>query len=109
MEYMRGIERLHLDRGWSCIGYHYVVMPSGRVFAGRPEDAQGAHALGHNHETLGVAVAGNFEHEPPTPAMLDSLFALLEGLSAPPGALLTHADLDPNTACPGRLLLEALP
>jgi N-acetylmuramoyl-L-alanine amidase len=108
--YMRGIEQLHLDRGWSAVGYHFVIMPSGRVFEGRPLWALGAHVEGHNHGTMGIALAGNFEEESPTSAAVQSLQALAQRLT-PGGSALTllpHGDLM-ETACPGRFLREALP
>jgi hypothetical protein len=108
--YMRGIEQLHLDRGWSAVGYHFVIMPSGRVFEGRPLWALGAHVEGHNHGTIGIALAGNFEEASPTSAAVQSLQALAQRLT-PGGSALTllpHGDLM-ETACPGRFLREALP
>jgi hypothetical protein len=108
ISYMRRIERLHLDRGWSAVGYHFVVMPSGHVFEGRPLWAVGAHATGHNH-AVGIALAGNFEEERPQRAAIESLEAIRLRLSpkAHPIRLLAHRDLMP-TACPGRFLWEAL-
>lgn len=107
--YMRGIEQLHLDRGWSAVGYHFVIMPSGRVFEGRPLWALGAHVEGHNHGTIGIALAGNFEEDSPTSAAVQSVQALAQRLT-PGGSALTllpHGDLV-ETACPGRFLREAL-
>lgn len=107
--YMKGIERLHLDRGWAAIGYHFVIMPSGRVYRGRPHSAIGAHAEGNNRDSIGIALAGDFEQERPHPAAIDSLRSLAADL-APPGRLLplvAHGDLTP-TACPGRLLRTTL-
>ncbi len=70
---MREIQRWHLERGWATVGYHFVLSPSGRVFLGRPVDRLGAHVLGHNVGTVGIALMGNFELERPTPAALESL------------------------------------
>lgn len=107
--YMRGIERLHLDRGWVGIGYHFVVMPRGRIFEGRPIWAIGAHAKGHNRDAVGIALAGNFDEERPARAALASLEAIRGRLSpgARPIELLSHRQLT-ATACPGSLLCEAL-
>jgi hypothetical protein len=108
--YMRRIEQIHLERGWSAVGYHFVIMPSGRVFAGRPPWALGAHAEGHNQGTIGIALAGNFEEESPTSAAVRSLHTLAQRVT--PGGrgltLLPHGDLM-ETACPGRFLRQALP
>lgn len=42
------------DRGWSDLGYHYVVFPKGEIIQGRPLDKVGAHVIGHNRGTLGI-------------------------------------------------------
>ena len=99
---MRRIEDLHLERGWQAVGYHLVIMPSGRVFAGRPMWALGAHAAGHNRGAVGIALAGDFEKELPTRAAIESLARVRGSLS-----LVCHGDLMP-TACPGARLREAL-
>jgi hypothetical protein len=107
--YMKRIERLHLDRGWAAVGYHFVIMPSGRVYSGRPPGTVGAHAHGSNSDSIGIALAGDFERERPHPAAIRSLRSLAEHL-APTGRslpLIAHGDLTP-TACPGRLLRIAL-
>lgn len=107
--HMRQIERLHLGRGWSGVGYHFVIMPSGRVYAGRPPWAVGAHALGRNRDSLGIALAGNFEKDTPRAAALSALELLRSDHSDPanPLTLIPHGDLT-ETDCPGRLLRQAL-
>lgn len=52
------IHRWHLERGWSGIGYHYVIKIDGTVEAGRPEYWQGAHASGNNSGSIGIAMVG---------------------------------------------------
>jgi RimJ/RimL family protein N-acetyltransferase len=103
--HMREIQRLHLSRGWTDVGYHFVIAPSGRIFGGRPPGALGAHARGYNRGALGVALAGDFEVERPTEAALRSLGLVLARLV--PGArvvpLLGHRDVA-DTVCPGRFL-----
>ena len=42
------IDLWHRQRGWSGIGYHFVIRRDGRVEAGRPLDRPGAHAQGFN-------------------------------------------------------------
>ena len=45
---VKEIDRWHKDRGWSQIGYHYVVRRNGEIERGRPIEQQGAHAKGAN-------------------------------------------------------------
>jgi N-acetylmuramoyl-L-alanine amidase len=53
------IRRWHVvERGWSDIGYHYVVRLDGTVEKGRSEELQGAHTKGQNSSSIGVAYVG---------------------------------------------------
>jgi hypothetical protein len=103
---MRAIQRNHKARDWIDVGYHFVVMPSGRIFLGRPVSAVGAHVAGHNTGSVGVSLAGDFDVEEPTPAAIRSIDYVLERL-VPGGAglpLVGHRDLAPTTTCPGAAL-----
>jgi len=108
--YMRRIEQLHLSRGWAAIGYHFVIMPSGRVYEGRPADVLGAHVFGHNRGTIGVAVAGDFDREQPTAPALAAIDRVRsEIVSAASGVpVVGHRDLAADSSCPGELLYRAL-
>jgi len=46
-------------KDWNDIGYHTVIEPSGRAMAGRVVMDPGAHCIGHNHDSVGICVAGN--------------------------------------------------
>ncbi len=52
------IKRWHLEKGWSDIGYHYVIELDGTVKAGRPLEKVGAHARGHNESSIGICYIG---------------------------------------------------
>lgn len=52
------INRWHIERGWSGIGYHYVIGLDGKVEKGRDEQKQGAHASGHNANSIGICYIG---------------------------------------------------
>jgi|2_EtaG_2_1085320.scaffolds.fasta_scaffold158191_2 N-acetyl-anhydromuramyl-L-alanine amidase AmpD len=56
------IDRSHLDRGFSGVGYHFVIEATGLVRLGRPVVAVGAHAKGANRDSIGVCLVGAF-HE----------------------------------------------
>lgn len=45
-------------RGWSDIGYHYIIDRYGHVYEGRDVDVSGAHCTGHNSHSIGVAYVG---------------------------------------------------
>lgn len=48
----------HKARGWSDIGYHYLVSRDGSIHIGRPVGQVGAHVSGRNAGTIGVAYVG---------------------------------------------------
>lgn len=52
------ITRWHRERGFTTIGYHYVVLLDGTIERGRPEEQVGAHCKGHNSRSIGVAYVG---------------------------------------------------
>jgi len=52
------IRSWHKKRGWSDIGYHYVIYLDGSVHNGRHVEKVGAHVVGHNADTIGVVYVG---------------------------------------------------
>jgi len=63
---VEGIRRYHMqERGWSDIGYHWLVAPDGTCYSGRPMSRSGAHTLNRNAHTVGVAAIANFDSEDP--------------------------------------------
>lgn len=52
------IHKMHLSFGWDGIGYHKIVLRSGKVENGRPEYWVGAHVKGKNNISLGVCLIG---------------------------------------------------
>lgn len=54
-------------RGWSDIGYHYVIYRDGTIHEGRNIDLIGAHCTGHNSHSIGIAYVGGVENRPGVP------------------------------------------
>lgn len=53
------VKRWHVqDRGWSDIGYHFLIDRDGTVAKGRDIAKTGAHVQGHNTGTIGVSLFG---------------------------------------------------
>lgn len=52
------IRQWHLEKGWSDIGYHWVITRDGITEEGRPEEKSGAHAKGHNSDSIGICLVG---------------------------------------------------
>ncbi len=61
------IDRWHRQRGWKCIGYHYVIYRDGSVHKGRNEQDEGAHCLGHNKYSIGICYIGGVTADGKTP------------------------------------------
>lgn len=86
------IRRWHKERGFSDIGYHYVVYLDGTVHEGRPVSQQGAHCLGHNAHSIGVCYIGGLAADGKTPkdtrtvAQRAALRSLVERLARQYGA-----------------------
>lgn len=57
------IREWHLDRGWSDIGYHYVIKRDGSIENGRPVAKSGAHAKGRNANSIGICLIGGVKQE----------------------------------------------
>ena len=58
------IKRWHTEeRGWSDIGYHWVVELDGSINEGRSEDINGAHCRGHNSDSVGICYVGGSDSE----------------------------------------------
>lgn len=101
------IDQWHREKGWLCIGYHYVIRRNGTLEVGRPETKMGAHVKGHNSTSIGICLVGGRgpEGEPEnnfTIAQMNTLRQLLESLeeSYPDAQLVGHRDLAPGRACP---------
>ena len=57
------VKRWHTDpkpggRGWSDIGYHFLIDRDGTIAEGRPMTRDGAHVLGKNKGTVGISIFG---------------------------------------------------
>lgn len=80
------IDRWHRERGWTGIGYHYVVLLDGTVEVGRPLSKIGAHVSGRNTGTIGicyiggVATDGKKAKDTRTPAQKEALLKLSKQL-----------------------------
>lgn len=108
------IDRWHAERGFKrdpalvghnmphlkSIGYHYVIYVPGAVSIGRGLEEPGAHAQGHNANSVGVCLIGTDKF---TPAQWASLKANVRATQARyPGArVIGHREVNPNKTCPG--------
>ncbi len=126
---IRSIYAYHTkSRGWSDIGYNFLVDRFGRVWEGRyggvDRPVVGAHTLGYNDYSFAMSAIGNFELVQPSDAVLQAYGAVfawklsLHGVSAASTAQVVgkktfqaingHRDAA-ATACPGKYLYAQLP
>ena len=56
---MRTIQNSHFARSFSDIGYHFVIMPSGRIYEGRSDRKRGAHDT--INDGFGISFDGSYQ------------------------------------------------
>ncbi|WP_304761352.1 peptidoglycan recognition protein family protein [Duncaniella muris] len=108
------VRQWHLARGFSDIGYHYLVGRDGTIYAGRPESVVGAHCTGQNTCSIGVSYVGGEEadgsHRPKdtrTHAQKKALRELVASLQKKyPGATVHCHNEFANKACPSFKLCD---
>ena len=105
----KDVDKWHKQRGWDCIGYHYLIDLDGTIEKGRPETKIGAHCKGFNDCSIGVCYVGGLASDNKTPkdtrtnAQKASLLKLIKQLKAKytNAKVVGHKDM-PNVhkACP---------
>jgi hypothetical protein len=126
---LRSIYAYHTQsKGWSDIGYNFLVDRFGRIWEGRYGGVAlpvvGAHTLGYNDYSFAMSAIGNYEIAKPSAVMLDAyarLFAWklsLHGVDVSSTkqwvgsryfqAINGHRDAG-QTLCPGKYLYAKLP
>lgn len=96
------VDRIHRQGGYTCIGYHYYITRDGKVHNGRPIEYIGAHAKGHNRNTIGICLEGDFRKDVPIIEQLYKLKTLVKVLLEEVPTIKTiynHRDLC-KTLCP---------
>ncbi|MEV7776387.1 peptidoglycan recognition protein [Kitasatospora sp. NPDC086791] len=78
---IRSIHRYHVrTSGWRDIGYNFLVDRCGTVYEGRAggvdRPVHGAHTLGFNTDSAGVAAIGTYVGDQPPQPLLDGLAAV---------------------------------
>lgn len=78
------IDRWHRERGFTQIGYHYIIYLDGTIHKGRAEHIVGAHCLGQNQTSIGICYIGGLDKngKPKDTRTMKQKLALLD--------LLTH-------------------
>jgi len=127
---VRNIYLFHTqERGWSDIGYNYLIAPDGLIYKGRDpaggnqDDVLGAHFCGTNSGTMGICMLGTYISSLPSDEAMNSLKHLLTWKAKKESLEVMEADFHPSnpvlpiiaghrdgcaTECPGSLLYQEL-
>lgn len=107
------IREWHLAKGWSDIGYQFVIPRNGALQPGRPLEDVGAHVLGFNSTSVGICLVGGLDDngyategiEFFTAAQLETLTMAVNFLKKLyPGAKVRgHRDFSPDLDGDGRI------
>ncbi|MFC8128671.1 N-acetylmuramoyl-L-alanine amidase [Streptomyces sp. NPDC057302] len=78
---LRGIYRFHVkSSGWRDFGYNFAVDKCGNIYEGRAggvaKPVLGAHTLGFNTNSMGIAVLGSFGYSNPPAAAVNAIARL---------------------------------
>lgn len=97
------IHTWHIARNWSGIGYHFFINKKGEIFRGRPENVIGAHAKGHNSNSIGICFEGALDREFMTEEQIKAGQELVSYLKKKYNIsnVKRHCDLM-STNCPGK-------
>lgn len=94
------IRRWHVEgNGWDDIGYHHVIRTDGMTEKGRDESKVGAHAKGHNRNSIGICIIGNDQYNAVQWYRLRQLVAQLM-TKYPDAKVIGHNEIS-HKSCPG--------
>lgn len=104
---METIKSWHVKgRGWSDIGYHFIIELDGAIVDGRHITKVGAHTKGHNAHSIGICYVGGIDKDKKakdtrTPEQQTALVNLLDALKKefPKATIHGHNEFA-NKACP---------
>lgn len=110
------IRRWHVEeRGWSDIGYHYIILADGKIERGRPLDRIGAHTQAgrRNYTAIGICLVGNFQYDTVPPVQLEATLKVVSKLRQEFNIEVDRVELHnqvggSNTLCPGRFFPKDL-
>lgn len=95
------IDRWHKERGFTSIGYHYVILKSGEIQKGRLDDRIGAHAKGFNTDSLGICLVGTYDfNKKQIESLVNLICYLMRRFGIDVTDLKGHYEVNANKTCP---------
>jgi len=92
------IRTWHLARGWSDIGYHFVIRKNGNVEKGKNESLPGSHVRGLNNQSLGICFSGHGDLQPLTPEQIEAgiklTITLMKKYDIPVANVIGHREIN---------------
>ena len=89
------------ENGWNDIGYHHVILQSGKLEFGRRIERAGAHIRGHNAYSIGIALTGlNYFSENQMETLYKLSVNLVSIFDIKEMNYIGHNELDKNKTCP---------
>lgn len=107
------IRKYHVETlGWDEIGYAWgieLINDHYEILMGRRPDLTGAHTIGQNNQSIGICVVGNYDIDPVTQEIKETVQKLLTWLiltyNIPPKEIYGHCEFAPKT-CPGKNMMD---
>lgn len=104
---IESIHRYHTEtRGWSDIGYHWIISPEGTIWVGRNPNRDPASITNYNLGALAIALIGNFEteilEEPQKTTAIELTRFLLDTFQLSAQSSVVFHKEKSATACPGK-------
>lgn len=57
------IDKMHRQKNWIMIGYHFVIKTDGTIQKGRDLETIGAHVEGYNDKSIGICLIGGIDNK----------------------------------------------
>ena len=104
--YHKEVKKFPLGGYESYVGYHVLIEWNGDIIFCRPFDEIGAHDQGENNDSIGVALAGNFNTQKPSEMQILSFAKVVDIISS---VINNKLEIEPHrkndsTDCPGKNL-----
>ena len=100
------------SRGWTDIGYHFLISHKGEIFEGRPENVLGTHVAGANKYCIGISAMGHYSKYPCTDECWRAIVHLTAYVCSKyriqPKDIIGHQNMA-NKDCPGKYINSRLP